>query len=278
MVGVKLEGRLGNQMFQFAFAYATAKKLDTKFYLDRSIIAFLPAKYFDLPKNLDTKLDYSIFKIKGYKHFFSHHLKKAFYLFIKCFYRLQTIVIANENVPTEEIKKIEPNTLIIGYFQSELYFLEARAAIKSFFSIKKPFRESFQQQLSNLPKDKPYIAVHIRRGDYRDLGLDLPYAYFHEAIEKIGDRDAFYVFLSDEPDQIENEFSYLPYKYISKQNEIIDFQFLTQANTCVLSNSSFSWWGAYLNSKQATIYAPKNWLGKESELPRAVIQKNWTKL
>ncbi len=103
------------------------------------------------------------------------------------------------------------------------------------------------------------------------------YSYFHKAIESINNDRNYFIFVSDEPDTIENEFSYIKNKYISDNDEIIDFQFIIHADICILSNSSFSWWGAYLNIKQPKIIAPRYWLGRadNKELPVNVIPDSW---
>jgi len=97
-------------------------------------------------------------------------------------------------------------------------------------------------------------------------------------LKKLTIENPYYIFISDDLSYIEEEFDYLKEKYISKHNDIIDFQFLLNADICILSNSSFSWWGAYLNNKKATVFAPKFWLGKKSELPKHIIPEGWHKL
>jgi len=82
LISIKLEGRLGNQLFQFAFIYAASKKLDTSFYLDKSIVDFILPEYFVVKNDFLLALDNHIFSIKGYKYIFSIHLKKTFYLML----------------------------------------------------------------------------------------------------------------------------------------------------------------------------------------------------
>jgi hypothetical protein len=124
-------------------------------------------------------------------------------------------------------------------------------------------------------------VIHIRRSDYVDLNISLPVSYYKRAIEAIDDTDITYIFISDDPAFVETEFDYIPNKYISTHNEIIDLQFLINADICILSNSSFSWWGAWLNNKACkTVIAPELWLGQHSgqEYPNGVIQPEWTLL
>jgi len=79
MIAVRLEGRLGNQLFQYAFTFASAQKLNTKFYLDKSIDNFLLPQYFEVKEDFLQGLDKKIFSIQGYKNIFKVHLKRAVY-------------------------------------------------------------------------------------------------------------------------------------------------------------------------------------------------------
>ena len=71
MIAVRLEGRLGNQLFQYAFIYAAARKLNTSFYLDKSIEKFLLPQYFEVKNDFIRVLDNNIFSVTGYKNIFS---------------------------------------------------------------------------------------------------------------------------------------------------------------------------------------------------------------
>lgn len=278
MIGVKLEGRLGNQMFQFAFAHSTAKKLKSKFYLDRSTETFLLPHYFTIPSTSLDKIDSRIFKIRGYKNLFSYHLRKLFFTTIKNVYGLKEITFLNENFPKDELKKVTKKTLFRGFFQSDIYFESISQEVRNMFIVQNKFKLAYNNVFEKLPQNKTIIVVHIRRGDYLNMGLNLPITYFHDAIKQLSVQNPYYVFISDEPSFIEQEFSYLEDIYISKNSDVIDFQFLLNADICIISNSSFSWWGAYLNKKKIMVFAPKFWLGKDSELPKTIIPEGWVKI
>jgi len=79
MIAIKLEGRLGNQLFQYAFIYAASRRLNTSFYLDKSIENFVLPKYFEVKNDFLSPLDNRVFSINGYKNIFSIHAKRAFY-------------------------------------------------------------------------------------------------------------------------------------------------------------------------------------------------------
>jgi hypothetical protein len=154
MIAVKLEGSLGNQLFQYAFIYAAAKKLGTSFYIDKSAEHFIPAKYFNLPAGLFTKAD-KIFSIKGFKNLLAVHAKKAFY---KLLHRLlltqDVIVFSNNHTPKNELGKVKDGYLYEGYFQSESYFENAIADLKELLHIKKTYIDAYNRVIKNLSLSK----------------------------------------------------------------------------------------------------------------------------
>ena len=87
-----------------------------------------------------------------------------------------------------------------------------------------------------------------------------------------------FVFVSDNTEYIKHEFAYLNNKYISNDSEINDFQHLIYADVCIIANSSFSWWGAWLNNrKNKKIYAPEHYLGYliGKTLPENIYPAEW---
>ena len=277
MIAVKLEGRLGNQLFQYAFIYTASKKLNTKFYLDKSADYLVLDKYFNIEQDFCYLFDKKICSIKGFKNIFSHHLRYKFYYLLKQLFHLNIVSFDNAIEPLIQIEMIRDKIMYQGFFQSEDYFKDFKTEIKNLFTIKDSHKKKFKNIIDQLPITGKNVVVHIRKGDYIEHGFSLNYSYFHKAIESINNDRNYFIFVSDEPDTIENEFSYIKNKYISDNDEIIDFQFIIHADICILSNSSFSWWGAYLNIKQPKIIAPRYWLGRadNKELPVNVIPDSW---
>ncbi len=279
MIAVRLEGRLGNQLFQYAFAYSTSKKLKARFYIDKSVINFMVPVYFDVKPARLPVLDEHVFTIKGYKNIFNHHLKVAFYKLLKGVYGLHELVLQNELAPCEQLKQIKDKILYTGFFQSEDYFADYKLEVISLFSIKEKYKEQFKNIFKALPASKKIVTVHIRRGDYSGLELALTADYYLRAIGSIHSVENYYIFISDDFEFINREFAHLENKYLSQNAEIIDFQFLTHADICILSASSFSWWGAYLNPKKPKVIVPEYWLGRNEgkEIPVNVIPEGWIK-
>jgi len=281
MVAVRLEGRLGNQLFQYAFIYATAKKLNTRFYMDKSVDYLLIDKYFNIHTDFCRILDNKLFSIKGYKNIFSHHLRRSFYHSLRNIIQLKRETFSNLESPAQQLNKVKNGLLYEGYFQSEEYFVDYTNEIKKQFDIKNIYQTSFRAIFDSLPKAEKYITVHVRRGDYIDHKLTLPALYYHKAISSIDHPDNYYIFVSDDADFVTSEFAYIANKYVSKNDEITDLQFLMRADTCILSNSSFSWWGAWLNQNpDKIIYAPVYFMGRElkKEIPPDIYPSNWVQV
>jgi hypothetical protein len=285
MIALKLEGRLGNQLFQYAFIYLAAKRLNTTFYLDKSIDNFIVPKYFEIQNDFLAPLDNNIFSINGYKNIFTIHLKRPFYKLLSAIaVGKQTMLIAAENRPDDVFKQLKNNCMYQGFFQSESYFHDFKDEIRDLFRIKQEHIDAFNQIYSQLGTQTQKAVIHVRRSDYVGLDISLPVSYYKNAIETIGYDNIEYIFISDDRAFVEEEFSYIPNKYISTHNEIIDLQFLINADFCILSNSSFSWWGAWLNVKQnKKITAPQYWLGfkRGEEFPPGIannLEYNWVRV
>jgi hypothetical protein len=194
------------------------------------------------------------------------------------------MVILNDTPVNEVFKQVKNHHMYKGHFQSESYFKDFKEEIRKLYSIKKQHAAAFEPVIKQFSSSKKKLVIHVRRSDYIGLDLSLPVSYYKKAIEMVNDADVIYIFISDDPVFIEAEFAYLPNKYISSHDEITDLQFLIHADICILSNSSFSWWGAWLNSnKNKQVFAPKYWLGfkNEREYPQGIgdyVEFNWVQV
>ena len=262
--------QLGNQMFIYACAQSLAKEKNENYCL--SDLSDL--KFFHLNKNekIINYLKYTWFRIS------SKFLKYKFHHFQdnRIDYSLDLI--------TESSKR----NWYYGYFQGENYFYENKLEIKKRFKIKSKYQDIFENLKNKIIGQSKYAIVHIRLKDYKTFGpsylngpdLILPMSYYHEMIKKIPE-DFKIVFLSDDIEKIKNDFNYVNNAYFSKNSVIDDFQFIINANICILSCSTFSWWGAWLNeNKELKIYIPKFFLGfkVKKEYPVNIIPPNWNQI
>lgn len=268
MIEIVSRGRLGNQMFQFAFGYVISKILKTKLIIQGTDLDryFKLCNYIKDPKILQ-KIQINIFKKINYWSFFN---------------------IAGSMHPNDIINSIKNNATYSGFFQSELYFNAFKEDIVNIFEINPTYRAIFLNKYGRLYEDNKIIAVHVRRTDYLEwdsyLGKDisLPSSYYWQCINKIEDINNYQIiFVSDDIEFVKKEFASIPNTKFQSNNEIIDFQIIKNADIAIISNSSFSWWAAYLNQKTSKkIYMPKFWLGfkLKREIPNSISVKGWEQI
>ena len=290
MIAVRLEGRLGNQLFQYAFIYTASQKLKSSFYLDKSVQDFLLPQYFDVEHDFLKLLDEHLFSITGFKNIFCIHLKKAVYIFLKKILYPQNRLIVENNTAVEVIfQKLKKRFFYIGFFQSEQYFISAENNIRKLFRVKSLYRKKFNEKFARLYQTNSIVCVHIRRTDYAELAnlnlgqkdLSLPFLYYHNAIEHFKNQNVHFVFIGDDQLYITKTFKHIKNKTIASDSEIIDFQHLLNAQFCIIANSTFSWWGAWLNNNPSKIiYAPKYFLGWpiKQQFPIDIYPKNWIQI
>ena len=161
----------------------------------------------------------------------------------------------------DEIKAQGRMTKISGYFQSHKYFSNHREKILLDLNIK---------NLKTIVKQKygdhsDYVSVHVRRGDYLHLSeyhYNLEIDYYKKAISKF-DKDSKYLIFSNDIDWCKNNFHFL--ENVEFSNTEDDWEDIILMSTCrdnIIANSSFSWWGAWLNeNKNKIVIAPKKWFG-----------------
>ncbi len=268
MIGVRLIGRFGNQMFQYAFAMHTAKQLGTGFFLKgNKYFKMCLDRYFELPSYSGFRNRLRMFGKGG--------------------------LPVNEFPPTatheDNKKKFGKNgCMYSGYYQSEKYFLETSPDIKREFAIKAKWKINAREYLK-INNDKPLLVMHVRRTDYVTQGDDtlggadisLPPQYYDACLWKIDKLENYnIVFVTDEPAHVKKIYSHLKPIVSSSADLIVDFQILMAADVLVLANSSYSWWGAYLNEKNARVLAPKYWYGfrVKKDYPPDVIPDHWEKI
>lgn len=273
MIGVSIQCRLGNQLFQYAFATALAERLNTNFFLVEGAEKLVLTQYFDL---------------NGYNKI--ENLIKKLYFKVKTgqlFNSLQGIEIES---PEAEFKD---NQVYMGYFQSELFFQNIAKQLLTSITIKSKYIKNYNKLYRNLYAQEKIIAVHIRRGDYLKLGywwkenlgsdnLSLPLAYYRRCLATVDDLSSYKIVLvSDDIDFVKKNFAKLDNVVFASNDIMTDFQILLNADICVLSNSSFSWWAAYLNPKKnKKVFCPKHWLGFKikKEYPPNIITEQWQQI
>ena len=277
MIGILAQGRLGNQMFQYAFIYAASKKRQTAFFMRHHNALHYFNLYDDLLKNntINT-LKFAARNITQKSRYpITRQVFKQPFIALYNWAIFKNILIWDNFVGSDKqqsylLNDVKNNVLYEGFFQSEDYFKDYETDIKTLFSIKNVYKTAFLKQKADLFKRKT-IILHIRRTDYNDFeiaglggkNLTLPLSYYHKCLALIENIDTYnVVFVSDDMDFVRQEFPEKANYFYESNDEIIDFQILLNADILIIANSSFSWWAAWLNPKQdKIIYAPQYFLG-----------------
>lgn len=253
MVSCLLQGGLGNQMFQIAAAHSLALRNN-----DTSIFNF---KTCSTPNqgNQSSKYEDTIFK----------KLKKTSHYDYSYIY--------NETSFSYKEIPYSKDILLKGYFQSEKYFIDFKKEIIDLFHIDE------NNDVNNFLKNfnKGITTVHVRRGDYLkypDVHPTCTIEYYKKAIEIIG--DSIFVFLSDDIGWVIDNFKNENFFYSPFNDEVDDFTLMVNSENNIMSNSSFSWWGSYLNrNKNKKIISPKQWFGHRGHKDtQDIIPDNWIQI
>jgi hypothetical protein len=272
---VNLQGGLGNQLFIYFYGNYFAEIYQKK-------IMFLC--------NDNDKLSKVGLNIDGQRVILNKHLKNFLIrLFTKIskFNRLSSYIYMANDIGYEELNKDISKTLFIsGYFQSPIYIVNSKTSNKFISDIRK-YLNKFQIRNLEINYDDS-IAIHIRRGDYLDppnsyFGI-LSSEYYKNSISMIMQYcDISRVFMFSDS-AISPEFqsqlkAYFPsLDFIDMENkdftDIETLSFLTQFKYLVISNSTFAWWGAFLNVGTSRIICPTDWF-KDSRDPNRLYPTGW---
>lgn len=288
---VKIHYGLGNQLFQYALAkslHISNKKsvfLDTSFYAtERSLINPRNFQLDQFQINLLTITDDRINNK-------SISLRKKIFNKINNYcrpYFKQSIVFEKYIDYDENIKFIKQGAYLLGYWQDERYFQSIESELRNDlkFSIKPIGKNLFFLDL--ISKQNDSVCIHIRRGDYitddfvkNNLEI-CSLEYYYEAIKLIKEKISnplFYVF-SDEPDWVRDNFKpSIVYNLIDHNSEADateDLRLMSACKHTIISNSSFSWWAAWLNNYNGKIIiAPKVWRKNNRDM---YTPKSWIRI
>lgn len=259
-------GRLGNQLFQYAFLKTIAK--EENLYL----VGFndFQAIFDNVESNFPVKTNSLIFRLLN-------HIRPSIYPFLRM---TRIINLVTENLDKKKQYNIEFNSGFLkkitycqtGYFQSEKLFdsnVITKLAIKPSLIYK--VNQKFEDwQCTN----KDVIFVHVRRGDFlkwpsRENPAILPANWYFKCIAEMQRRyeNPFFIFTSDDLPYTEDLFGDMPDSAISNGSQEDDFALMSLCHGGILSASSFSWWAAYLakiKHQEGVFFAPMFWVGHKS--------------
>lgn len=267
---VRIMGGLGNQMFQYAFA----KRLET---LGYEIKMDLTA--FENPKSIRRyQLDnYNIDlqKVKKKSKRFLNLISILKVALKKLGLDLSGVIKEQSLLFNEDIFNLKDGQFVEGYFQSEKYFSSIRNVLLETFIIKHDTSKYSKLIEKKISKSKATCSIHVRRGDFinaknKNIHGNCTLDYYFSAISYIEKRidDVSYFIFSDDIDWVKSNLKLEKTIYIDNFKDRIPHEDIYLMSLCdhnIIANSSFSWWGAWLNKNiNKIVIAPKKWFVDEN--------------
>lgn len=281
---VNVIGGLGNQMFQYAFAVALKCRapqesvyVDTQHYKNAFIKTYHGNNFYHNGYEIE-----KVFPNASIKSARAMDLMKVSFFIPnqiiaravrRFFSKRKTEYVADQQpyVFIPEALEVNGDCYFDGYWMSPLYFDSYRDKIIKEFEFS-PFDTEENMAMQPLLQKDNSIAIHIRRGDYvgsNTLGGICTLNYYRNAIRearKIIANPVFFVFSNDQEwclENLKNEFGDAEVHFVSHNGgaeSYRDMQLMSIARCNILANSSFSWWGAYLNQRKDHItFCPNKW-------------------
>ncbi len=299
MIVVKLIGGLGNQMFQYAYGLQLAKVykeeicFDTSYYLPEKPLALYNLNVSQYPQwdtcgisageRKKVVLLQNIFHIRqklirvlGRTDRTGHRLYKK--------YAKKGLLFNFDPYYYEIPKAAAKHKYVYGYFQGEQYFDTCKEQLKQEFTVAKELSGQAKEYLHQISCTNA-VALHIRLGDYKQAkNADLnvcSLAYYKRAIEYIQTHlDSYRLFVFSNDAKQAAEMLQFPADTVMVQGtkDYEDYALMQRCSHFVLSNSTFSWWAAYLaENPEKIITVPEKWRHSEKDEP-AIYMANMIKL
>ena len=285
---VRLQGGLGNQMFQYAFGRALSMRGGMELYLDTSPLnpkknrgcqldAFtLSAKFAD-PEKIQSLIT---------PHF---AIRKKLWKVLKIPFKYADTHILEKDFPYDkDIASRKTSAYFDGYWQTEKYFSDCKEFIRRDFSFhdEEVLRRHVQyEEVLNSNS----VSIHIRRGDYvknpkyRKRLYVCKLEYYKNAMKFLAERFenlTFYI-ASDDHEWVKHNFALSKQvRLIESENALSDFYIMSRCRHNIISNSSFSWWAAWLNPNESKqVLAPDIWFNPCAKIDfRDIAPDSWVKI
>lgn len=285
MIITKLQGGLGNQMFQYAAGLALAHKLGTILKLDIQHYENDPLRQYCLHGFALSSGIASAEEIKRLKDdsLFSNIAEKIFGK------KKNVFIEPDHHFFYPQLFDLADDAYIDGYWQREEYFKNISNIIKKEFTLKNPFPDAAKELIDSICSTNS-ISVAIRRGDYitpkyRKIFYECSPEYYSKAITLISKRVSnphFFVTTDDIEYAKTLSFPKNTFYIEPAIQKLENFQEIAIMSMCkhnIIANSSFSWWGAWLNQNpDKIIIAPKQWFVGQYENVIDMIPETWIKL
>lgn len=291
LIITRLQGGLGNQLYQYAAGRALATRLGRPLLVDRRTIQpEAPARQYDLGAfNVEENF------VKGLDAFCTRWVGSVRLgrLFQKFFPTANAYRLIRDREEGYDASIFEPHAgpiILHGYWQSYKYFEDIADILRQELQFRQaPDREN--SRMIDLIESSAAVCLHVRRGDYISntafsaaLGA-CDADYYRRAVAKISQEildPKFFVF-SDDPAWAESNLE-LPgdpvfIRHNLGHSDVEDLRLMTHCKHFIIANSSFSWWGAWLAPHASkTVIAPARWFNVDKTPSDDRIPTGWTRL
>jgi len=283
-ITIKLDGGLGNQLFQLFSLIGIAKKNEYQYLIDKQYNGDRKS-YWDNIFHALPNCSNSLEKINMNTN---EKLEKT-----TQFETDNVISILKENRFSEYMnieldKNKHKNVILEGFFQSFYYFEHIRDFVFETI-LKNQSKELLDKvntkyrELKDKYSDKQLIMIHCRRGDYKNELHNnyypiLSMEYYNKALSHFNQDECAFMILSDEIETTKIDFKFLKHKeYISLEEDYLEFMLMTRMDGAIIANSTFSLWAAYLMDyhRKKKIVCPKYFF-REWDIHRLdFFEKHW---
>ncbi len=282
MVGVKsvsIRGGLGNQMFQYAFAKALEKETGEKVLFD---LSWFPRAKKTVVGNTGMKANGCAIRDYDLNRFPQIRIKEAYPEQIQYYYSKSKLPrflgkllkqrrfpyqLAETDIFADDgtFKRYDGDRLYVGHFPGEKFFKVAAEDVRRDFAFP-PLKDlSLSALQARIQACENAVCIHIRRGDYVNLGWELKMDYYQKAIRYMAehvDNPTFFIFSDATPEWIQENLTLEhPFEIVGNKNDMFDdLQLMVSCKHMIVANSTFSWWAAYLSdSPEQIVTAPIPW-------------------
>lgn len=290
MVITKLEGGLGNQMFQYAMGKVVAINNNDDLVIDHSYFLHLSGH----PKITKYRYALHVFpKIKERAaNIFDLKLLSPIvvpllaYRWEKMYkqFRLGNYSIVHEKngfTFDRSLFKYSGNMYLQGFWQHPKYLSLRERKLRTLFTFSRDIQDRAETYLKDIAIERR-ISVHVRRGDYLAIGLGVcSLQYYQKACRMIKKeiKDPYFIIVSNDIEWAQINLGFMrPALWVKPElgNEAVDLCIISQCAHHIIANSTFSWWGAWLNpSAKKLVIAPTPWLDFPDLINKTPVLANW---
>ncbi len=264
MIYMRIWGGLGNQMFQYAFIRALQLQNH-----EAVRLCFLPeqgkgtVRQYGLDR-LNIQIDRDRKAEKAALFLERHEAVKQTVKRFSNKMKPDSFIEEKEVRYCERLKHLRGNCYISGFVQNEKYFKDCEEAIRRELRPKR--RVKVPDELERILDSSNTVSVHVRRTDYKRYGNLLGREYYERALKSMDARveNAFYLVFSDDISWVKRNLRFGSHVYFVNENRRLeDYEELFIMSRCrnhIIANSTFSWWGAWLNTdRDKIVVGPQRW-------------------